>query len=73
MWDFSGLFKSLVATAAYSALGVLMFAASFLLICWIAPFSIRKEIEADQNTSLALLIGSVIVGMSIIIAASISG
>jgi putative membrane protein len=35
------------------------------------PFSLRKEIEEDQNTALAIIIGSVIIGMSIIIAAAI--
>ncbi len=73
MWDFSKLLGSLLATAAYSGLGIVMFAASFLLIAWVSPFSITKEIEEDQNTSLALLIGAVIIGLSIIIAASISG
>lgn len=73
MWDFSGLLSSLTATAAYSLLGIVMFGASFVLIRWAVPFSITKEIEEDQNTALAVLIGSVILGLSIIIAASISG
>ena len=33
----------------------------------------RKEIEEDQNTSLAVLIGSVIIGIAIIIAAAVHG
>jgi uncharacterized membrane protein YjfL (UPF0719 family) len=32
-----------------------------------------KEIEHDQNTALGIVMGSVIIGMSIIIAAAIIG
>jgi putative membrane protein len=65
--------KALVASIVYSVIGIVMFAASFLVIKLVTPFSLRKEIEEDQNTALALLIGSVILGLSIIIAAAIGG
>jgi uncharacterized membrane protein YjfL (UPF0719 family) len=63
----------LIATLVYSLIGILMFAVSFLIIRLVTPFSLRKEIEEDQNTALAILIGSVILGLSIIIAAAIGG
>jgi uncharacterized membrane protein YjfL (UPF0719 family) len=50
-----------------------MFAVSFMIIRVLAPFSLKKEIEEDQNTALAVLIGSVILGLSLIIAAAIHG
>jgi putative membrane protein len=65
--------KALVASIVYSVIGIVMFAASFLVIKLVTPFSLRKEIEEDQNTALALMIGSVILGLSIIIAAAIGG
>ena len=37
------------------------------------PFSIRKEIEDDQNTALGIVIGAVIIGLSLIISAAIQG
>ena len=46
---------------------------AFLIIVRVAPFSVKKEIEEDQNTSLAIIIGSMIIGMAMIIAAAISG
>ena len=67
------LIKTLVETIVYSLLGILMFAASFITIKLVTPFSLRKEIEDDQNTALAILIGSVIIGISIVIAAAIGG
>ena len=57
----------------YVLIGLVFFAAAFWGIVKVAPFSVRKEIEEDQNTSLAILIGSVILGLAIIIAAAIHG
>jgi hypothetical protein len=34
---------------------------------------VRKEIEEDQNTALAIVIGSVILGIAIIIGMAIQG
>jgi hypothetical protein len=65
--------KAVVASIVYSLIGIVMFAASFIIIRLVTPFSLRKEIEEDQNTALAILIGSVILGLSIIIAAAIGG
>jgi putative membrane protein len=71
--NWAPFFKALIASIVYSLIGILMFAASFLIIRLVSPFSLRKEIEEDQNTALAILIGSVILGLSIIIAAAIGG
>jgi len=63
--------KHFLATIVYASLGLLFFAGAFWAITRLAPFSVRKEIEEDQNTALAILIGAVIVGIAIIIAAAI--
>ena len=65
--------KTLISSMIFSLIGIVMFAASFLIIKMVTPFSLRKEIEEDQNVALAVLIGSVILGLSIIIAAAIHG
>jgi putative membrane protein len=71
--DWGSFEKSVLATLVYSVVGIVMFAVSFAAIQWVAPFSIRKEIEEDQNVALAVLIGAVILGLSIIIAAAVGG
>ena len=71
--DWVTVVKTLVESIVYSMIGIVMFAASFLIIKLVAPFSLRKEIEEDQNTALAILIGSVILGLAIVIAAAIGG
>ena len=70
-WD--SLAHTLVATALFSLLGIALFGIAFMLIVKFTPFSIRKEIEDDQNTSLAILIASVILGIAMIVSAAIHG
>jgi uncharacterized membrane protein YjfL (UPF0719 family) len=55
----------------YSVIGMLLMYIAYKVIELLSPFPIVKEIEEDQNTSLAILIGSVFVAMAIIIAAVI--
>ena len=65
--------KTLIAALAFSALGILLFALAFLIIVKVTPFSLRKEIEEDQNTALAIIIASVIIGISLIVSSAIHG
>ena len=57
----------------YTAIGVVAFAAAFWIMSKAIPFSVRKEIEEDQNTALGVIMGSVVIGLAIIIAAAIHG
>ncbi|MFC1670658.1 DUF350 domain-containing protein [Spirochaetota bacterium] len=66
------LLWGVVDTAIYSLVGIIMMGIGFLVIIVFTPFSVKKEIEDDQNTSLGIIIGSVIIGISIVIAAVIS-
>jgi uncharacterized membrane protein YjfL (UPF0719 family) len=54
-------------------LGIAMFGIAFWLITRLAPFSIRKELEQDHNTSIAIVIAAVIIGIAIIVASAIHG
>lgn len=65
--------NTLLVTVVYTLLGLVVFGIAFWIIVRVSPFSIRKEIEDDQNTSLAILIGSVIIGLAIIISSAIHG
>lgn len=65
--------KTLVSALAFSALGIALFAVAFLIIVKVTPFSLRKEIEDDQNTALAIIIASVILGIALIVSAAIHG
>jgi len=65
--------EAAINTAVFAAIGLAVFGLAFWLIVKIAPFSVKKEIEDDQNTALAIIMAGVIIGISIIIAASIFG
>ena len=60
-------------TVIFVAIGLIVFAIAFLIVVLVAPFSVKKEIEEDQNTSLAIIIGALIIGEAMIIAAAIQG
>ena len=63
----------LVTTAIFTVFGLIVFAIAFGIIGKATPFSIRKELEEDQNIALAVVIGAVIIGIALIISAAIQG
>ena len=67
------LTEALIATLVFVVIGLVFFGIAYLILHIIMPFSIRKEIEDDQNTSLGIIIGSMLIGIAIIIAAAIMG
>lgn len=67
------IWNTIEGTVIFVAIGLVVFTVAFLIVVLIAPFSIKKEIEDDQNTSLAIIIGSIIIGLAMIISAAISG
>ena len=67
------ILKQLITAAVFSAVGVAVFAIAFWAMCRLAGFSVRKEIAEDQNTALAVVMGSVILGIAIIVASAVHG
>ena len=67
------LLPVLITTLLFVLLGLVIFALAFVVIAKVTPFSVRKELEEDQNIALAIVIGSVILGSALIIAAAING
>ena len=67
------LFNVLLSTVVFTFFGILVFALAYYIIIKATPFSIRKEIEEDHNTAIAIVIGAVILGIALIISAAIQG
>ena len=67
------LLPVLLTTIIFVAIGLIVFALAFFIVVYASPFSVKKEIEEDQNISLGIIIGSIIIGVSIIIASAING
>ena len=67
------LLHQLLVAAVFSVLGLVILGLVWLILVKVLPFSLRKEMEDDQNTALGIVLGALIIGISIIIAASIHG
>ncbi|CAN5474668.1 hypothetical protein BH10ACI1_BH10ACI1_14770 [soil metagenome] len=67
------LLPVLLTTVIFVAIGLVVFAVAFFIVVKVAPFSVKKEIEDDQNTALAIIIGAIIIGVALIISAAIQG
>ena len=64
--------ETITTILTLSGVGILIFALAFFIMVRIAPFSVVKEIEEDQNISLSILFGSVFIALAIVISAGIS-
>jgi len=70
--DWTVILYGVVDTVIYSLVGVILMGIGFLLITFFTPFSIKKEIEDDQNIALGIIIGAVILGIAVIVGSVIS-
>jgi uncharacterized membrane protein YjfL (UPF0719 family) len=61
----------LVWTIVYFVVGLVLFGLGVVAMEKVTPFSIRKEIEDDHNTALAVVMAGALIGLAIIIAAAI--
>jgi len=67
------LLHQLLVATVFSVLGLVILGVVWLMLVKVLPFSLRKEMEDDQNIALGIVLGCLILGISLIIAASIHG
>ena len=65
------LLEVMVTTLIFVFVGLVFFSVAYGILSRI--FHIHKEIEEDHNTALGIVIGSIMIGIAIIIAAAIHG
>lgn len=65
------LLEVLVTTLIFVFIGLVFFSVAYFILSRV--FNIHKEIEEDHNTALAIVIGAIMLGIAIIIAAAIGG
>jgi uncharacterized membrane protein YjfL (UPF0719 family) len=65
------LASNVLAAVVFAVLGILVLAAAFVTIDRLTPYTLWKEIIDEHNTALAVLVGALALGISIIIAAAI--
>ena len=65
------LLEVLVTTLIFVFIGLVIFTVAYGILSRI--FHIHKEIEEDQNTALGIVIGSIMIGLALIISSAIQG
>lgn len=65
------LSQGMLSTVIYALLGIALSGVGFLFIDMITPGSLRKQLAEEGHVALAIVAGSFMLGISIIIAASI--
>jgi putative membrane protein len=65
------LLNNVLAAVVFAVLGISVFLLTFVVIDRLTPYTLLREIIDEHNTALAVLIGAIALGMSIIIAAAI--
>ncbi|HYW14505.1 MAG TPA: DUF350 domain-containing protein [Longimicrobium sp.] len=65
------LVNNMGAAAIYAALGIILFVLAFSIINRLTPGTLWKELIEEHNTALAIVVGAMAIGISIIIAAAI--
>ena len=63
----------LVLSLIYSAVGIAIFMIAYKVIEMVMPFDLNKELAEDQNTAVGVLVGSVMLGLALIIASAMHG
>lgn len=61
----------LLGSLVFSLIGVLIFWICFLVIDKLTPYNLWDQLVDKQNTALAIVVGSMCLGIAIIVAAAI--
>ena len=63
----------LLNSLVYSIVGLLVFCIGFVLIDKLTPYNLWEELVKRHNIALAIVVGSVSIGLCLIIAAAVHG
>ncbi len=64
--------RNVLSTVVYSMLGIVLAIIGYKIYDWITPFSLTKELAEDQNVAVGIVVGSMMLGICLIIAFSIA-
>jgi uncharacterized membrane protein YjfL (UPF0719 family) len=61
----------MAAALIYAVIGLVIFGAAFVLVDRFTPYRLWHEIIDQHNTALAIVVGSLAIGISIIVSSAI--
>jgi putative membrane protein len=63
--------QNIRAALVFALIGIVVFVGAFAVIDKMTPYDLWKEIVEEKNLALAVLVGAMSLGISIIIAAAV--
>jgi uncharacterized membrane protein YjfL (UPF0719 family) len=66
------LWKDVLESLLYSVVGLGLAVFAYKIIDWITPGNLSKQIAVEGNVALAILVGSLMIGICIIIASALN-
>ena len=63
--------QNLINALIFAVLGIVIFILAFFLMDKLTPYHLWKEIVQEHNIALAILVGSLSMGLCLIIAAAV--
>lgn len=66
-------FEAIPITVIYAVIGILLALLAYQIIDWITPGRLSKRISEEGNIALGIMVGALMLGICIIIAAAIAG
>lgn len=61
----------MVAALVYAVIGLAIFGVAFVLVDRLTPYRLWKELIDEHNTALAIVVGALAIGISIIVSSAI--
>ncbi len=69
--DWNHVMQQLAAAAVFGLVGIGLYSVAYFAIRKTVHFSIEKELAEDQNVALGIVMGAMMLGIAIIVAAAI--
>lgn len=70
-FDVEHLGWGLLSTVAYGLVGIVLVMVGYKAFAWMLPFSVKKELEEDHNLSVGVLLAALVLGICLVMAATI--
>ena len=62
---------NILSALTFALIGIVIFSIFFLILDWVTPYDLWKEINEEKNLALGVLVGCMCLGICLIIAAAI--
>ncbi len=70
-FDATTLLYGVISTLVYGVVGIALAMVGYQVFAWMLPFDVKKELEEDQNISVGVLLAALMLGICIVVAATI--